>query len=432
VKFICSVILCWMVTANNCWANAFTQDTKNTDYSTISLFRDGQPYRDVGEALAQYPKINYETKEQAEKIKRGEYLVKIGDCIGCHTEKNGPPFAGGLGFDTPFGRVYSPNITPNKKKGIGRWTLKKFNYAVRQGIAPSHEYLYPAFPYLYFNKITDQDLSDMKAYLDAIPAVSKKNKKNALFFPFNLRFLQIGWRLLFFDFLKTNEYKYNDKQTPNWNRGAYLVQALGHCDMCHTPMVYFINPNWVLGAPIRRKHLSGAFVSGFYAPNITNLWIKNVSRTEFQNIFWKKNLVEGGPVEGPMYQVIHDSLQYLKPEDVEAISVYLFSVKSGVPHKPKFNLNANDAGEKIYDQYCRQCHQTGKGPIPNAPALDDTAEWKMLKKFGVEQLYQYAWHGLDGMPIRGTCMDCTYDEIKETVQYMLQTSIPPENDQGGS
>ncbi len=464
---------------NHCLANSLTKSQENVDYTTISLYRDGQPNRDVGEGLATYPEVDYETGEHASSIKRGEYLVKAGDCIGCHTEKNGKPFAGGLGFETPFGRIYSPNITPDKKTGIGKWTLREFTHTVQQGIAPHHKYLFPAFPYIYYNKITYQDLIDIKAYLNAIPPAEKKNKKNVMPFPFNMRVLQIGWRLLFFDFLKTNGYQPNPQHDEIWNRGAYLVQSLGHCDMCHTPMHYFINEDWVLGAPNRAQHLSGAYVSGFYAPNITRLFIKNITLLQFQNIFWKmrlvegqefslkrtppctmgvrkgenrdsppsfraigfanaqdlktgsdsrclhrESLVEGGQVQGPMFQAIHDSLQYLNAEDIQAIYTYLGTVKSGTSPKPHLTGESNRDGKKIYERYCKVCHETGKGPIPNAPKIDDTEKWKLLKNLGIDQLNQYAWHGLDGMPIRGTCTDCTYDEIKQTVQYMLKEAIP--------
>lgn len=404
---------------NVTFANPFTQDTSNTDYSTISLFLDGHPYSDVGEGLATYPLVAAN--------KKGEYLAKAGDCIGCHTKKDGKPFAGGLGFDTPFGRIYSPNITPDKSTGIGKWSHAEFIKAMQQGIAPHHKYLYPAFPYIYFNKITRQDLLDIKAYLDAIPPVHQKNNKNKIPFPFNIRFLQIGWRLLFFDFQKTNDYQFDIQHDVLWNRGAYLVKSLGHCDMCHTPMYHFVKKEWILGAPILSKHLSGAYVSGFYAPDISHLFIQQISLTQLQNVFWKAERIEGGSVQGPMFQAIHDSLQFLTPDDIKAIYTYLGSVKSANLPKPKLTGDTNQDGKKIYVRYCKTCHETGKGVIPLAPALDDTEKWKLLKKLGAEQLYQYAWRGLDGMPIRGTCTDCTYEDIQNTVEYMLKESIPPKD-----
>ena len=208
--------------------------------NVISLSPNGKPYNYSGESLAVYPNINYGSGQQKDQITRGEYLVKLGDCVACHTHKGGQPFAGGLGFNTPFGIIYSSNITPDKKNGIGNWSFKQFKDAVTQGIGP-HYYLYPAFPYIYFNKITDQDLKDIKAYLDVIPAVDVSKPKNQMIFPFNWRFLQFGWRLLFFEFQKTDGFHYNSHHDPEWNRGAYLVLGLGHCEYvsyAHVPFFF--------------------------------------------------------------------------------------------------------------------------------------------------------------------------------------------------
>ncbi len=378
----------------------------------------GRPYENTGEILSTYPEINYGTGEQAEKIKRGEYLVKMGDCIACHTVKNGQPFAGGLGFDTPFGLIFSSNITPDKETGIGKWNFKQFKKAVSQGISPGHTYLYPAFPYIYFNKVSDQDLADIKAYLDVVPPVQQKKPKNKMFFPFQWRFLQLGWRILFFEFQKTNQYRYNHHQTAEWNRGAYIVTGLGHCDMCHTPMYYIVDHDIVLGAPIRSKPLIGSYVSGFYAPNITHLFLKDVSLTQFQDIILKYRLVEGGQVQGPMYQVIHDSLQYLSLEDIRAMYTYLFSVKSAAPPKPKINLQDKNAGKKIYDRYCQQCHENGTGPVNGAPERGEKWTWRSWDKMGMDALLWNAMNGVDGMPIKGTCTDCTAAEIESAIRYM--------------
>lgn len=387
----------------------------------ISLSPDGRPFNNVGENLAVYPEINIPANEQGQKIRHGEYLVKIGDCIACHTVKNGKPFAGGLGFDTPFGVIYSSNITPDKKTGIGKWDLKQFKKAVTEGVSNKHEYLYPAMPFLYYNLITEQDLADIKAYLDAIPAIESKIPDNQMVFPFNWRFLQLGWRILFFEFHKKPSYQFNDHQSAEWNRGAYLVQGLGHCDMCHTPMHYILFKNWVLGAPVYKKHLSGAYVSGFYAPNITELFIKDINVQEFSEVFFKNQLVEGGKVEGPMYQVVHDSLQYLSENDVQAIYSYLSTVKSAIAQKP-IAKNRKLQGKIIYEKYCQVCHQQGKGPIQGAPAIHDKWAWASIKKSGIDSMINNAMNGVDGMPIKGTCTDCSEEDIKEAILYMLHES----------
>lgn len=401
---------------------AFCFSDTDLDYTTISLSPSGKPFHNVGESLAEYPQVNYGANiELADKIKRGEYLVKLGDCIGCHTQKNGKAFAGGLGFSTPFGTIYSPNITPDQTTGIGKWSQTQFFHAVKQGIAPKQTYLYPAFPYIYYNKINERDLDDMKAYLDAIPPVQQKNKKNHLYFPFNFRFLQIGWRLLFFEFQKTDHFKNNPQRDAEWNRGAYLVQSLGHCDMCHTPMHYVVLSDFVLGAPNRKYHLNGAYVSGFYAPNITSLLLKNTDLNSFQNVFWQNRLLEGRSVQGPMHQVNHDSLQFLNADDIRAIFTYLQSLPSKTPAKPK---NGKDLDKKIYQQYCQQCHDKGKGPVAGAPKFGDRGDWQIWLSLGREQLYHLAYTGVDGMPIKGTCTDCTPEKIKMAVEYILTHSLP--------
>lgn len=370
------------------------------------------------EQYAQYPKINYGSGVKADQLKRGEYLVKMGDCIACHTEPGGQAFAGGLAFDTPFGTIYSPNITPDKDNGIGRSTDPQFFKAVREGISPDGQYFYPAFPFPYYNKLTDQDLQDIRAYLNAIPAVKKANRDNHMMFPFNWRFLQLGWRLMFFEFQKTGAYQAEPNRDAAWNRGAYLVLGLGHCDMCHTPMYYLLSKKFVLGAPIKKYHLAGGFVNGFYAPNITGSRMKDVSVAQLADVFLHDKLLEGGEVQGPMREANHDSFQYLTDEDISAIHSYLATVQSKIPPKPKMGTGL-EAGKKIYEQYCAACHASGVG---GAPKFGDASAWEPLVKLGMDTLYNNAIHGIRAMPPKGTCATCSDDDIKNTVQYIVDQS----------
>lgn len=387
--------------------------------AAVGLFLSAPPvFAADDEQYAQYPVINYGAGAQAEQLKRGEYLVKLGDCIACHTAPGGQAFAGGLAFDTPFGTLYSPNITPDKKNGIGQWTDAQFFKAVREGIAPDGSYLFPAFPFPYFNKLTDQDLQDIRAYLNAIPAVSKPNRENSMMFPFNWRFLQLGWRLMFFEFQKTGPYKPDPHHDAAWNRGNYIVNSYAHCGMCHTPMYYLVSKQLVLGAPIRKYHLAGGFVNGFYAPNITASRMKDVSVQQLTDVFTQNKLLEGGDVQGPMREADHDSFQYLTPEDINAIHSYLITVHSATPPKAKMG-SGMAAGKKIYEQYCVGCHATGAG---GAPKFGDAAAWDPLVKLGMESLYHNAINGIDGMPPKGTCATCSEDDIKNTVQYIVSQS----------
>lgn len=164
--------------------------------------------------------------------------------------------------------------------------LKK---SFREGISPKGHYYYPAFPFYFFSRVTDDDVAAIKAYLDAIPAVHKKNYDNEMIFPFNFRLLQLGWRILFFDTAKFQPFQINPQRSPQWNRGAYLVLGLGHCDMCHTQSYYLLFKGLVLGAPDMKYHLGGSFVQGYYAPDITSRLMKNATDQQLSDVFKKIN-----------------------------------------------------------------------------------------------------------------------------------------------
>lgn len=404
-KIIFSIIVASGLALFSSWHYAFATD------SYMAAAHSG--------AYPSYPQINYGSDAQSQLLKRGEYLVKLGDCIACHTSRDHTqPFAGGLDIDTPFGKLFTPNITPDKTSGIGNWSLAQFSKAMREGISPQGHYYYPAFPYTYFNQLNDDDIKAIKAYLDAIPAINKENKKNQLMFPFNWRFLQLGWRILFFH--KDGPYKDNPKKSATWNRGAYIVLGLGHCDMCHTPMHYFISKDWVLGAPVWKYHLTGAMVQGFYAPNITSTTLKNTPLQEFSDVFLKDRLIGGGAVQGPMAEADHDSLKFLAPEDIKSLDLYLSSVVSEIPPRPKVGKGLA-AGKKTFDEYCAGCHLTGAG---GAPILGDQSQWTPRLKKGLNALYKNAINGIGGMPAKGTCSSCTTQEIQDAVQYIVSQSKP--------
>jgi cytochrome c5 len=371
-------------------------------------------------AAVEYPAVNYGTGEKAKQIKRGEYLAKTGDCIACHTTPGGKPFAGGLAIETPFGTLYSQNITPDKETGIGKWTDDEFVTAMREGIDPEGNYYYPVFPFPYFNKMSREDVLAIKAYLHAIPAVNAPNKPLEMDFPFNVRLLQSFWRFMFFDAYK-GEFKSDKSQSPEWTRGAYLVEGLGHCSMCHSPM----NP---LGAPIRKYAFTGGFVDGYSAPNISASALKDVPVEKIVNVFLKDELIRGGTVQGPMLQVNHDSLRYLAVSDLEAIATYLKSIESKLPPAPKVGTG-DKAGKVIYLKYCAGCHDQGGG---GAPKFGDPAAWAPLIKTGQEQLYNNAIRGVNGMPPKGNCASCTDDQIHMAVDYIVNRSKPAEGEEVGT
>ncbi len=368
-----------------------------------------------------YPKITLpQDAQKRSQITRGEYLVKMGDCIACHSRYySGHAFEGGFPIATPFGTIYTPNITSDKTYGIGAWSDQQFIKAMRDGVNPKGQFYYPAFPYLYFNSLTTQDLKDIKAYLDVVPAVHQANHKNSMMFPFNWRFLQLGWRILFFYEQRPGQFTPNPKQSAELNRGRYLVDGLGHCSMCHTPSYYFLLKDWQLAAPINKYYLTGAMVQGFYAPNITRATFKDTAVKDIQDVFYKNQMIGGGKVQGPMYEANRDSLQYLTQSDSAAIANYLKTVVSQTPPAPK--SSGTGPGADIYNQHCQGCHSTGAG---GAPKVGDAQVWAPLIQQGITVLYKNAINGINGMPAKGTCSSCTDTQIQETVEYMVNESKP--------
>jgi len=363
------------------------------------------------------PSVNYGEGDTAKLIKRGEYLAKIGDCIGCHTntEEGGKPFAGGLPLTTARGTFYSPNITPSKETGIGGWTNDEFVNAMTQGKNPHGSNYYPIFPYPYFNKLNRHDILSIKAYLDALPVVKQENKKHNITIPFNLRFLLYGWKSLFF-YPHDGEFKYNDDKTPAWNRGAYLVEGLGHCDMCHTP-------HNTLGAPKRDAHLMGGQVGDSFAPDITHYGLSDLPAADVVDLFSEGHTaISSEKLIGNLAGVDHESLKNLTKKDLKSIAYYLKTITfidprevvglSGFTHLAK--------GKETYEKVCKACHEAG---VSGAPKIGDTESWGIRAQKGEGVLIQHALNGLNAMPAKGGCVTCTDDEIKAGVSYLMAHSL---------
>ena len=366
-----------------------------------------------------YPEIDYGTGEEAEAIKRGEYLVKLGDCIACHTttQAGGEAFAGGLPIPTPFGTFYTPNITPDKETGIGNWTEEDFIRVMHEGIRSNGSNSFPAFPYVFFNRVSVEDLKDIWAYMRAIPPVKKENKGNTLPFPLNLRIAQYGWKLLFF-YPDRGFFVEDPQRSATWNRGAYIVNGLGHCSMCHTPLN-------LLGSPKKRYFLTGGFIDGYWAPDITKRGLETATRYEVADVFHEGALInKAGPVRGPMADANHDSLQYLTVEDRLAIAEYLKTVVSRQPH----NLPAMKAaqptlkrGEQVYANVCIICHLNGE---VGAPRIHDQANWeRRVQQRKLPLLYRHAINGYNKMPAKGACVTCTDEDIQSAVDYLVHHAL---------
>jgi mono/diheme cytochrome c family protein len=256
-------------------------------------------------------------------VQRGAYLVHAGGCVSCHTEPGGAPFAGGRALGTPFGTFFSPNITPDAETGIGRWTDAQFQRALRQGRRPDGASYFPVFPYPSFTNITDADALAIKAYLFSLPPVRQENRAHDVAFPFSWRLLQTGWRLLFF---REGPFRADASRDAVYNRGAYLVTALGHCGECHTPRN-------VLGAMKPSLALAGTRdgPDGQAVPNITpdrTTGIGDWDGADIVTLLKTGRTPEQSAVKGAMREVVQDGLKMLSDADLQAIAVYLLAQKS--------------------------------------------------------------------------------------------------------
>ncbi len=252
--------------------------------------------------------------------KRGQYLAKAGGCLACHTQeaKDAVAFAGGRTLKTPFGTFFGPNITPHPQAGLGRWTEADFMRAMRLGVRPDGAHYYPAFPYPSFTRITDGDLRDLWTFLRTLPPNSRANQAHALRFPFNWRYLIVAWKWLFF----TPGPFTNDKaRTPLVNRGAYLVEALGHCGECHTARNF-------LGGPKRDRHLAGTKrgPESKGVPNVAPTKLKNLTDAELKEFLQTGIFPDGDVAAETMGEVIRNTTSQLTPDDLAAVIAHLRSL----------------------------------------------------------------------------------------------------------
>jgi mono/diheme cytochrome c family protein len=304
-------------------------------------------------------------------VVKGEYLARAGDCIACHTIPGGALFAGGRPMATPFGTLYSSNITPDPTTGIGSWTADQFYGAMHTGRFPDGGLMYPAMPFGSYTKVTRADSDAIFAYLRSVPPVHRPDTPHDLRFPFDNRSLILGWRTLFF---QEGEYNPDPAKSADWNRGAYLVQGLGHCAMCHTP----IN---ALGGNSDSKAFEGGLIpmQNWYAPSLTSnkeAGLGDWSIEEIVNLL-RTGVSHRGAVYGPMAEVTFDSLQYLNDADVRAMAIYLKSLSQGSP--PTQQTSAVPApessllmafGQTVYAKNCAVCHAAdGRGMPPAYPPL---------------------------------------------------------------
>ncbi|NGZ84002.1 c-type cytochrome [Duganella aceris] len=298
-----------------------------------------------------------------QKIARGAYLAKAGDCMACHTTRGGQQYAGGRALQTPFGSVVSPNITSDRDTGIGGWSADEFWRALHNGKSRDGRLLYPAFPYTNYTRITRDDADALYAYFQSVPAVRQANLPHQLRFPYNQQFMLAAWRALYF---KPAVFREDSKQSVDWNRGAYLVQGLGHCSACHSARNQ-------LGAS-DGEGLSGGLIPvlGWYAPSLNANAEAGLGEWLQPHIaqLLKTGVSPRATVFGPMAEVVRESLQYLSDADINAMAVYLKALPSEGGKSDYEREKAPEAvaflaaGAKLYDKHCVDCHGAGGAGLP--------------------------------------------------------------------
>lgn len=305
----------------------------------------------------------------ASLVQRGEYLAKAADCLVCHTARGGAPFAGGFAFTLPFGTIYSTNITPDTETGIGAYDDAQFLSAMHRGVRRDGARLYPAMPYASYTYMTDADALAIKAYLFSLPPVHAPARRNTLTFPFNQRWLLAMWSAVF---NAGERFHPDSSQSPQWNRGAYLAEALEHCGECHTPR----NPAFALN---ERRKFAGALTAGWRAYNISSdagTGIGAWSDEEVSAYLRHGHAGGHGTAAGPMGEAVDESLSQLQDSDIAALVAYVRSVPAVQSAKEPARLAAvassshrdgpsgETLGKRVFEGACASCHGwSGTSPV---------------------------------------------------------------------
>lgn len=309
------------------------------------------------------------TPATVSEAERGRYLTDAGNCLSCHTREGGEPFAGGVAFKTPMGTLYSTNITPDPETGIGDWTAADLRRAMHEGIRPGGSRLFPAFPYPSYTNVTDEDVNAIYAFLRTVEPVRYTPPGNG--FLFSQRWAMRFWNALFFE---PGRYVSDPEKPADWNRGAYLVEGLGHCGACHTPR------NLFLAEDRKRAHQGGVVLDHaadgrerrWFAVNLTSATNGLAAWSEDDlTRYLHRGVSRRAGTFGPMNEVIVNSLSKLEVEDVRAMAAYIKSLPAGDQYTGEgVPAELVEAGRPIYEERCEKCHgASGRGGIFSGPPL---------------------------------------------------------------
>ena len=308
-----------------------------------------------------------------EWVKKGEYIAAAGNCQSCHTVSEDRLMAGGVPFLTPFGTIFSTNITPDIETGIGNWTLDDFSNAMRRGLRPGGEHLYPVFPYSSFTKLIDEDIKALFIYLKSLRAISYLPPKNNIKTPFNIRSLMAVWKMLFF---REGELEYVENKSDQWNRGAYIVESLSHCGACHTPRNIFgaKDSSRLFSGGTYQDKIPGGLYRSWFAPNLTSS-SKGLGLWSYDDLFSYLKYGRNHKVDsfGPMNKVIFGGTNKLNDHDINSMVTYLKELPpslDSIEEQPE-DSQVIGRGRTIYNLHCGTCHlPTGLGDPEMAPQLN--------------------------------------------------------------
>jgi len=305
----------------------------------------------------------------AAQVDRGAYLARAGNCMACHTRRGGPAYAGGRAIETPFGTVFTSNLTPDGATGIGNWSSAHFWRAMHHGRSRDGRLLLPVFPYTSYTQVTRQDSDALFAYFRSLPAEVQTNRPHLLRWPYGSQWALAAWRALYF---RAGGFEPQADRSAEWNRGAYLVRGLGHCNACHTAR------NWLGASATGGSDLAGGAVpmQGWYAPSLLRASEAGVAHWGVADVvqLLQTGVSPQGSAVGPMAEVVLHSTQHLAPADLKAMAVYLQSLPAVAPAAlapvAVVPAPATEAGSKLYERHCADCHgDKGEGVALAYPPL---------------------------------------------------------------